>query len=287
MKIVIEDIFEAFNEGDILLTTTNNVVKSNGELVMEAGSAKAFSKMAPTLPKILGQHVKENGNIPCLGNLFVINNKECMIGSFPTKNHYKDKSDLELIINSAKILSKYIDKVKPKCVRITAPGIGLGGLDWEKVKNAIEPYLDDRVVIHFKEDKKINNIKVIPKSLAIIIAGSRNFNDYNTLESTCDYMLSKKIKEGYSITVISGTANGADKLGELYATNRGFNLIRMPADWSIGKRAGYLRNEQMALKVLEYEFPCCICFRVNNSKGTSHMIDLCKKYKVNLYIRDF
>lgn len=95
----------------------------------------------------------------------------------------------------------------------------------------------------------------------VIIAGSRRFEDYDLLEQKCDQILSSIQDE---IWVISGTAKGADRLGEKYAQKRGYYLLECPADWDnvsgkpsseIGlnsqgkpywKLAGLRRNEQMA-----------------------------------------
>lgn len=82
------------------------------------------------------------------------------------------------------------------------------------------------------------------KEFRVIIAGSRNFDDYPLLERTMDRLLSQ-IKG--PIAIVSGTARGADQLGEDYAAERGYPVIRHPAQWNIyGKQAGYLRNETMA-----------------------------------------
>lgn len=108
----------------------------------------------------------------------------------------------------------------------------------------------------------------------IIIAGSRNFNDYMFLHTQMNKILKDKSLE--DITIISGTADGADKLGEKYAESLGIKLVRMPADWvNKGKSAGYLRNIQMA-EIADY----CVVFYDGKSKGSKHMIDICKKKKV-------
>ena len=50
--------------------------------------------------------------------------------------------------------------------------------------------------------------------------------------------------------------------------------------WDLyGKKAGYMRNEEMA-KVADG----AIIFWDGESKGTKHMIDLCKKFKLKLRI---
>ena len=54
--------------------------------------------------------------------------------------------------------------------------------------------------------------------------------------------------QSYLTEVVSGTARGIDKLGELWAKHRGIPVKRMPADWDKhGKAAGAIRNREMAV----------------------------------------
>ena len=104
----------------------------------------------------------------------------------------------------------------------------------------------------------------------VVIAGGRSFQDLGQMTTSMDRLLKAKIAEGHAITVISGTAAGADKLGEEYAELRGFDLIQMPAQWdAYGKSAGYRRNVDMA--------DACdgiVVFWDGKSKGSKHMIDI-------------
>ena len=119
----------------------------------------------------------------------------------------------------------------------------------------------------------------------LIVAGSRSFKDYEYLKACLDDLLIDLAKNNYPITIISGTANGADKLGERYAKEKGYDIIRMPADWEKkGKRAGYLRNAQMADKVKEEGFGGCACFWDGKSPGTNWMIKLCNEKQIDCYI---
>lgn len=112
--------------------------------------------------------------------------------------------------------------------------------------------------------------------MKIIVAGSRTFNDYVKLKNKLDSIL----KNQKDISIISGTANGADKLGERYATENHYKLEEYSAMWDIfGKSAGYKRNEEMA-KVAD----ACVIFWDGKSKGTKHMIDIAKKYKLKLRV---
>lgn len=106
----------------------------------------------------------------------------------------------------------------------------------------------------------------------VIIAGGRDFNDYELLKKKCDYYLSN-IDNRVDIVIISGAARGADSLGEQYAKERGYKIESHPANWDkYGKSAGYKRNKEMV-----YIASGAICFWDGKSKGTKHTIDLCKE----------
>lgn len=120
------------------------------------------------------------------------------------------------------------------------------------------------------------------KIFKVIIAGSRNFNDYDLLKSVCDELLSLKI-HSHEIVIISGTAYGADKLGEQYADEYGFKVEKYPADWgTYGKSAGYRRNEEMA-KIAD----ALIAFWDGESKGTMHMINLAERYNLQVHVEKY
>ncbi len=115
--------------------------------------------------------------------------------------------------------------------------------------------------------------------MKVIIAGGRNFNNYNLLFKFCDKILINKS----DIEIVSGTANGADRLGEIYADLNGYSLKKFPADWVNNKKsAGYLRNEEMAI----YS-DALIAFWDGKSKGTKHMIDLANHYKLKVRVYRF
>lgn len=112
--------------------------------------------------------------------------------------------------------------------------------------------------------------------MKLIVAGSREFGNYNLLSKHLDEINSK-----YGITeIVSGTASGADSLGELYAKEHNIPIKRFPANWNkYGRSAGYIRNKDMA-----HYADACICFWMNKSKGTGHMINLAKENKIRLRV---
>lgn len=116
----------------------------------------------------------------------------------------------------------------------------------------------------------------------VIIAGSREFTDYELLKERMDTLLANKIdktKSDFGIEIVSGTARGADRLGEKYAKEMGFKIKRFPANWELyGKRAGYIRNAEMR----DYA-DACVVFWDGKSKGSKHMINLAREK--NMLIR--
>lgn len=107
-----------------------------------------------------------------------------------------------------------------------------------------------------------------------IIAGSRNITDYNLIKTTLQNL-------NITITkVVSGTANGVDKLGEKYAEEFGLPIHPFPADWKkYGKSAGYVRNEEMANNA-----EALVAFWDGKSRGTKHMIDIARRKKLKVII---
>jgi hypothetical protein len=113
----------------------------------------------------------------------------------------------------------------------------------------------------------------------VIIAGGRDFNDYELLCKKCDHMLS----EQSDIEIVSGKARGADSLGERYAKERGYNVKEFPAQWDMfGKSAGYRRNAEMA----DYA-DALIAFWDGESKGTNHMINLAKEKNIKIKVVNY
>jgi hypothetical protein len=99
----------------------------------------------------------------------------------------------------------------------------------------------------------------------VIVAGSRGFSDYHLLRTRMDFLTLQHSE----IEVVSGTARGADQLGERWARECGHGLKKFPADWdAYGKRAGFIRYTQMA----EYA-DALAAFWDGDSRGTKMMIE--------------
>lgn len=103
--------------------------------------------------------------------------------------------------------------------------------------------------------------------MKLAVIGSRGFNNYPLMEDH----LSK-----YNPThIVSGGAQGADKLAELYAVRHGIETIVYKPDWTVGRHAGFLRNIQIVDSA-----DCIIAFWDGKSKGTKHTIDYANKKRI-------
>lgn len=145
------DIFEYIKDKkiDAICCTTNMIVKSNGELVMGAGVAKAFAEKHPELPKRFGTLAKYwiplKTSVPVSIMTYY---KNPYIIYFPTKHHWKDPSPPELVERSLQQLKKIVTDWEMKKVVLPRPGCSNGGLSWDGyVKHLCEKYLDERFVI--------------------------------------------------------------------------------------------------------------------------------------------
>lgn len=106
----------------------------------------------------------------------------------------------------------------------------------------------------------------------VVIAGCRDYNNYDEAKRYIDFCLSN-IRKQNDIIIVSGCCKGADLIGERYANENGFMVERYPADWkTYGKSAGPMRNKKMA-EVGDY----VICFWNGKSKGTKLMIEYSKE----------
>ena len=127
--------------------------------------------------------------------------------------------------------------------------------------------------------------------MKVIISGSRRlpslglnyYNDWKKVNQEHQiYKILVKciLASKFNITeVVSGTCWGIDKLGEMWAINNGIPTIVKPADWNkLGKRAGYVRNEEMA-KIGE----ALICICTEDSKGSTHMVKIMNELNKPVY----
>ena len=127
------------------------------------------------------------------------------------------------------------------------------------------------------------------KELRVIIAGSRDFSDYELLKKSTIEIIKKKTMLPDLTRIISGGARGADTLGERFANEMGLEISRFIPDWDgLGKRAGYVRNAEMAKFAAEDgNYGALIAFWDGKSRGTKHMINLANKYGLEVHVVNY
>lgn len=121
--------------------TTNGVISSTGKAIMGKGIALQARDRYPYVDVILGKLINAHGN-----HVYFLNDN---LISFPTKHHWREKSDIELIKRSA---IELVALLKPKLgwddkVSLPPVGCGNGRLIWKDVKRVIAPILDDHYYI--------------------------------------------------------------------------------------------------------------------------------------------
>jgi len=145
-----------YRSGNIFETEAKAIVNPvNCVGVMGKGLAKEFKK------KFLENFIFykqecDSGNVH-LGRMCSYFDEGSLkyIINFPTKNHWKDKSNLSDIEEGLKDLVRFIKEENIHSIAIPALGCGLGGLDWEEVKQKMEDLLGvlekEQVIIYLPE----------------------------------------------------------------------------------------------------------------------------------------
>lgn len=142
-----DDIFVLPKTGEACVVTTNGCTDKFGNAVMGAGQALQCKKLFNCHVK-LGKYLRTYGNRAFNLGLYQRDKEIFTLFSFPTKNHWKDKSDIGLIVKSANELSQMCDKFGVTKCYLPLVGCGLGGLSWEhSVFPVLSGILDDRFVV--------------------------------------------------------------------------------------------------------------------------------------------
>lgn len=150
MQEVFGDCFRFRPEGYdevCLVVPTNGTIKEDGRLVMGAGVAKQVREKTSNLDFMWGQDVKRNGNVPIFSELSGLFGRVHKMMSFPTKNDWRGKSDIELIKRSALFLNEKAKEHSSVAFVLPRPGCGNGGLKWDDVRPTLIDLPDNVFVI--------------------------------------------------------------------------------------------------------------------------------------------
>lgn len=137
------------------VVTTNGMVRADGRAVMGAGIAKYVRDNMPGSDRILagllggrGNHAFLLGRLPDRDRAAKGLDPYVTVLSMPTKHDWKDASDPELILRSARELSALADEHAIPKIYLPAPGCSNGRLDYaSQVRPMLAPVLDGRFVV--------------------------------------------------------------------------------------------------------------------------------------------
>ena len=115
--------------------------------------------------------------------------------------------------------------------------------------------------------------------MRVIVAGSRTWMDYALLAKELDRLTSKLDRK--KLVILSGGAEGADRLGEKWCFERMVSYEVWKADWSKGKKAGPIRNTQM---LEEGKADALIAFHIGKSPGTADIIRKARKKEIKVRV---
>lgn len=183
-----------------------------------------------------------------------------------------------------KKLANYLEK-KPSDEIIFIPykiGCCRSKGNWKNYK-----YILDRFAISVKQKVYLcypPNIKipiVKKSSYKVIMAGDRYWNKKNSI-------INELAKLPKGTTIIHGGCRGADKICAGYASRahgKEFTISPYYADWSLGRKAGPLRNKQM----LDQRPDKLIIFHenINKSKGSKNINNQALKLNIKVVIINY
>ena len=204
--------------------------------------------------------------------------------ALPTKGYNIETLPLNQIQEHIHVFNVFTQQNPDKDFFVGRIGCGLAG------------YEDKQIIQLFKEFKWGKHVNfpgiwqpAFDKESArhrIIVAGGREFDDMKLLISVLDEQIQKLMDIGKKPIIVSGTAKGADKMGEDYAKLRGLDWVEFPAPWEEFKQkfnnhraAGFVRNSMMA----QYS-TALSAFWDGKSRGTSSMIDLADDFKLKTIV---
>jgi O-acetyl-ADP-ribose deacetylase (regulator of RNase III) len=121
-----------FISGNIFNSTASALVDAvNCVGVKGAGLAKQFRESKPLSYQAYRQHCLA-GDMS-VGKVFLTVTEEGFIFHFPTKDHWKDPSDISWVRSGLLDLVAQINQLGIESIAIPQLGCGLGGLNWSDV----------------------------------------------------------------------------------------------------------------------------------------------------------
>ncbi len=127
----------------------------------------------------------------------------------------------------------------------------------------------------------------------LLVAGSRDFIDggsnYVGSDLLSNYDITDTLIKGMldplceSVCIVHGGARGADSIANRVAVDRGYDVVVMPADWSMGRGAGMRRNADMHKFIQQFPVRKVLLIWDGVSHGTLSNFKLARQYNNPLF----
>jgi len=101
----------------------------------------------------------------------------------------------------------------------------------------------------------------------VLVTGSR---DWPWVDVILSELLDVRENLGDFILVSGACPTGADSIAEMVCEWEGLEVERHPANWSLGRSAGFIRNSEM----VKLGATVCVAFIKDGSKGATHTAGL-------------
>jgi hypothetical protein len=113
----------------------------------------------------------------------------------------------------------------------------------------------------------------------VLVTGSRKFGDSQMVYNRLERLWTKRLLENDLVIVHGACPTGADALADAWAVGQGVTVVRYPADWSLGRSAGYIRNIYM---ITQGPYDLCLAFFANGAanRGTAHCAALAEQKEI-------
>lgn len=192
--------------------------------------------------------------------------------ALPTKDAHLQPLPLTAIQEEALSLTHYANFAPNYHFQLTRVGCGLSGYSDQQIAPL---FTDPPANLHLPGRwLSIAHPGALPR---VVVCGSRGIASTATVFSLLD-RLRERLGD---FEVVSGGADGVDRLGEDYAVTQGLPFVRFPALWNThGKQAGYLRNATM----ISWYGTHVVAIWDGSSRGTKHSISLARQEEIPLWV---
>ena len=120
----------------------------------------------------------------------------------------------------------------------------------------------------------------------VLICGGRTELNYGIVNRYLTCLFGEMSIE--QAEIVSGGCQGADRLGERYARDNGFDIKQFLPEWKkFGKAAGLKRNAEMIDYIRQFPNAAVIAFWDLQSKGTKFTVELAQKHGIPVYIIEY